>query len=234
MWRMADVAVGVFEAARRSEPVLSGGGAHDLMVHVDLASLRKRPGEGPAGVLDDGTLLDPSVIRRMACDSGVVFVARDEQGNTIDVGRRTRTIPSALRRALHMRDQGCRFPGCCNRRHVDGHHVKHWIDGGETKLGNLISLCRFHHRLVHEQAFEIRIVDGDFEFVDPRGKIIDRVPMRPIEAALVHAPCWPDPRLEPRKLLPRWDGSRVDYGWAIEGLMRAAPRRESRPRPAIC
>ena len=70
-------------------------------------------------------------------------------GPVLSVGRRTRTIPPHIRRALEERDRGCRFPGCASR-FTEAHHVRHWADGGETSLSNLLLLCRRHHRAVHE------------------------------------------------------------------------------------
>ena len=71
---------------------------------------------------------------------------------------------------MNARDKGCRFPGCTFQRYVDGHHIQHWVHGGETKLSNLVSLCRFHHRLVHEGKVEIqRLDDGAFRFLRPNG-----------------------------------------------------------------
>ena len=93
-----------------------------------------------------------------------------------NVGRRTRTISPGLRRVLNARDQGCRFPGCCNQRHVDAHHIHHWADGGETKPSNLLSLCRWHHRCVHEGGIQIRVLDdGALRFVRPDGNAVDSV-----------------------------------------------------------
>ncbi|MCZ6642259.1 MAG: HNH endonuclease signature motif containing protein, partial [Gammaproteobacteria bacterium] len=85
------------------------------------------------------------------------------------VGRKTRVIPSAIRRALKARDGGCQYPGCSQSRYVDGHQITHWADGGETKLDNLILICRHHHRLVHEFGYRILKTDTGFEFVKPEG-----------------------------------------------------------------
>jgi hypothetical protein len=95
---------------------------------------------------------------------------RDRHGaSVLDIGRRTRTIPPALRRALEARDRGCRFPGC-NLRFTDAHHVKHWADGGGTSLSNCILLCGFHHGLVHEGGWRVKFWgEGRPVFVDPRG-----------------------------------------------------------------
>ena len=95
----------------------------------------------------------------------------DEDGEPLNVGRKTRTISAPLRRVLNARDKGCRFPGCCNARYIDTHHIEHWANGGETKPSNLVSLCRFHHRAVHEGGIRIEILDdGALRFVKPNGR----------------------------------------------------------------
>ena len=115
-------------------------------------------------------------------------------GEVLDVGRRTRAVPTALRRALLDRDRSqCQFPGC-NSRHCDAHHVVHWADGGETKLANLASLCRFHHRAVHEEGFQV-VADaaGQFQFLRPDGVPL---PAEPPAASWEGAPLAPtDARL---------------------------------------
>ena len=98
----------------------------------------------------DGQWLPPDASRRLACDASLRLVKEDEFGNVLDIGRRSRVISSAMSRALMIRDGGCQFPGCCESRYVDGHHIKHWADGGETKLDNLVTLCRYHHRELHK------------------------------------------------------------------------------------
>lgn len=80
----------------------------------------------------------------LTCDSSLVRITETETGEPLDVGRKTRSIPPAIRRALNVRDSGCCFPGCAHKRYVDAHHVDHWADGGETKLSNLVTLCRPH------------------------------------------------------------------------------------------
>ena len=93
--------------------------------------------------------------RRVACDAGLVVLRHGSDGEVLDAGRRTRSVPTALRRALEDRDHGqCQFPGC-ESRHCDAHHVVHWADGGETRLSNLILACRFHHRALHEEGFRV-------------------------------------------------------------------------------
>src|SRR5512138_2848811 len=88
-------------------------------------------------------------------------------------GRKSRSIPAAIARALRARDGGCRFKGCDRTRFCAGHHVKHWVEGGETKLGNLLTLCTFHHTLLHEGGFGVTATDdGVFAFTRPDGSRI--------------------------------------------------------------
>ena len=88
----------------------------------------------------------------------------------LDVGRKTRTISPSVRRALEVRDRGCRFPGC-GLRFTDAHHIKHWADGGETALSNLLLLCSHHHRLLHEEGWSVEWwAVGQAAFIDPRGQ----------------------------------------------------------------
>ena len=99
----------------------------------------------------------------------MVTVRHAADGSVLDVGRKTRSIPPALRRALEARDRGCRFPGC-GLRFTDAHHVTHWADGGETSLANCLLLCSHHHRLVHEGGWQVRWWGQDQPvFIDPRG-----------------------------------------------------------------
>jgi hypothetical protein len=153
-----------------------GGERYQLVVHVDEAAVTG--GDG-ACALEDGPALAPETARRLACDASIVDL-RERSGEALSVGRKTRTIPPAMRRALQARDRGCRFPGCENRRFLDGHHVRHWARGGETKLGNLVLLCRYHHRCVHEGDYSIvQQADGSLSFRDPWGAPIPNVPRPP-------------------------------------------------------
>jgi len=159
-------------AMAAAEGEISGARAerYQVMVHVDPATLAAE-GEPGRSELEDGTRLSAETSRRLCCDASVVQVARGEKGEVLGVGRRTRTIPSALRRALEVRDRGCRFPGC-GLRFTDAHHVRHWADGGTTSLDNCLLLCRHHHRLVHEEGWTVqwRGEDGRAAFIDPRGR----------------------------------------------------------------
>ncbi|MSQ99548.1 MAG: HNH endonuclease [Xanthomonadales bacterium] len=94
--------------------------------------------------------------RRLGCDCAVVHWHENQNGELLNIGRKSRIIPPAIRRALHRRDGGCRFPGCTCTHYVDAHHIIHWADGGETSMENLVLLCRRHHRLVHEEGFAVQ------------------------------------------------------------------------------
>src|SRR5262245_46506344 len=160
------------------EKDLSGADRHQIVAHVDAETFRNRC----AGrcELEHGASIAAETARRLACDASVVRIVENAKGEPLDVGRKTRTIPPAIRRALNARDKGCRFPGCSFKRYVDGHHVRHWADGGETKLSNLVTLCRFHHRLVHEGRVVVRVLDdGAFRFIRPSGESFDS-PMLPV------------------------------------------------------
>jgi 5-methylcytosine-specific restriction endonuclease McrA len=140
-----------------------GGERYQVVVHADHAALAE-DGEGGCE-LEDGSAIAPETARRLACDASVT---RD--------GRKARTIPPALRRALKRRDRGCRFPGCENRRFLDAHHVHHWARGGPTTLENLVLLCRRHHRLVHQGGYAVD-TDGNFHY--PWGQLFLSAPALP-------------------------------------------------------
>lgn len=119
---------------------------YQVVLHVDEQALR-----GGAGRSD----LPIETVKRLSCDGSVVRVVENDRGEPLDVGRKRRTIPFAIKRALWSRDRGCTFPGCHNSRFVDAHHIRHWSEGGETSLDNLLLLCSHHHRLVHEGRYRI-------------------------------------------------------------------------------
>ncbi len=157
----AESLVAIAEHALARPPTgLVGGERNQLIVHVDAATLATdSPGASVTGpsacAIADGPGIAAETARRLACDCSLVPVVEDEGGRTLDVGRRTRSIPPAIRRALSVRDGRCQFPGCERHRFVDAHHLVHWAQGGATSLDNLVLLCRHHHRLVHEGGFSV-------------------------------------------------------------------------------
>lgn len=212
---------------------LNGGERTQIVVHVDAATLRDRT----AGrcELEDGPSLAAETARRLACDASVVTLIEDEQGEPLNIGRKTRSIPPAIRRALNARDRGCRFPGCTQTCYVDGHHIQHWADGGETRLSNLLTLCRFHHRQVHEGRVVIQILDdGAVRFVRPNGQSFDGVasghtPPLGDWTQLVAAHRLLGLRADRKTAATRWLGESMDYTIAIDSLLKKARRARDVP-----
>jgi hypothetical protein len=199
---------------------------YQVVVHVDAAVLADpaRPGQS---VLEDGARVSTETSRRLACEATRLDLRHATDGAVLDVGRRTRAIPPALRRALEARDRGCRFPGCGVRR-AQGHHIHHWANGGPTRLANLTLLCRVHHRAVHEGGYAVvRDADGRLHFSTPRGRPIPEVPAAPAvpldaSGALAAANQALGLAIDARTGLPSWCGERLDLGWAIDVLHPAA------------
>ncbi len=200
----------------------SRGDRYQVVVHVDAEAL-PAGGEGESW-LADGTHVSAETCRRLACDAARVVMRHAADGTVLDVGRRTRAISPALRRALEHRDGGCRFPGC-GRRLCDAHHVQAWADGGTTNLANTVLLCRRHHRAVHEEGFSMRLApDGTARFHRPDGRTLPQAPAlpetaeEPLAALAAHLASH-DVAVDASATLPDWWGDPVDYAWAIDWLL---------------
>jgi hypothetical protein len=224
----AGVGGGVVEGegeADSTSPVRSGTSAerYQVILHVGPQTLAHR------SELEPGIRVSAETSRRLCCDASVVRVthgrdARDglegegaREGSILDVGRRTRTIPPALRRALEVRDRECRFPGCSST-FCEAHHIRHWADGGETSLSNTLLLCRHHHRLLHEGRWTLQLsASGHPRFTSPRGE------------------SWEDYRsspIRPRGDRPRGDRPRGRQPGREQGTeCRRQPGRECRRQP---
>jgi uncharacterized protein len=219
----ADGMVSLAENFLAGNPATGNGGERfQVMVHVDQDPL------APDGVLsaslDDGTRVSAETFRRIACDCGLVALAGD--GAVLNIGRRARSIPPAIRRALALRDGGCRFPGCTHTRFLHGHHIRHWLAGGETSVSNLALLCTFHHHLVHEGGWTVaRGENGEVTFTGPDGRALTAEPPRQlVNDVLESLHEWAGDHgldLGPDSNLPLWDGTRPDYDWAVGALVRA-------------
>src|SRR5512132_3658491 len=154
------------------------GERYQVVVHVDAPALAEADQPGQS-VLEEGTRVSAETSRRLACDASRVVMRHDDAGRVVEIGARTRTIPPALRRALHHRDRGCRFPGC-GLPLGEGDHIRHWANGGPTTLSNLAMLCRRHHRSVHEEGYHVdRRPDGALRFQRPDGWVLPDVPPSP-------------------------------------------------------
>ena len=210
------------------------GERYQVVVHVDAAVLADTDQPGQS-VLEDGARVPAGTSQRLACDATRVVMRHDVDGRLLEVGARTRTIPPALRRALHHRDRGCRFPGC-GLPLGQGHHIRHWAQGGPTTLANLALLCRRHHRAVHEEGYQVeRQPDGELHFRRPNGWVIPDVldspdlPDDPV-AAIRARNEGNGLTLHARTALPLWLGGRLDVGYAIDVLQ---PRAATLPSGTV-
>lgn len=206
----------------------AAGERYQVVVHVDAAVLANAEASGQS-VVEPGARVSAETSQRLSCDASRVVMRHDRDANIIEVGARTRTVPPALRRALHHRDQGCRFPGCQSRL-GQGHHIRHWANGGPTTLSNLVMLCRRHHRAVHEEGFRLDRADsGDLEFYWPNGRPLPVVPqpaVAPIDpvAELRTANGSSGRHIDPNTSTPSWLGERLDLAYAIDVLHPLACR----------
>ena len=171
----ADALMLLTEQALGATPTAtSSADRYQVSVHVSAKALtgeldlKVDPEDAPQ--LENGVSLPLITAERLTCDGSIVPILENAKGEPLSVGRKTRTVPAALRRALKRRDKGCCFPGCEQIHYVDAHHIRHWAHGGETKLDNLVSLCRYHHRQLHEGGFEIECRGSDFTFKDALGR----------------------------------------------------------------
>jgi hypothetical protein len=199
----------------------TGAARHEVVVHVDIDALSE-DGAGERCELEDGEPLARDTARRLACDASILQVL-ERDGVPLKLGRKARTVPPAMRRALAARDRHCRFPGCTARRFIDAHHIRHWADGGATNLDNLVQLCGHHHRLLHEGRYRIASrPSGGLVFCRRDGRRIEACPARPSgRPAVLEATRRPD------ACVGLGTGERMHLGWAVEAMLDFAP-----PAPA--
>ncbi len=205
------------------------GERYQVVVHIDAHVLADADAPGQS-VLEDGAHVSAETSQRLACDASRVVMRHDPDGRVTEVGARTRTIPPALRRALQHRDNGCRFPGC-RLPFGQGHHIRHWGNGGPTTLSNLAMLCRRHHRAVHEEGYMVeRQPEGELRFRRPDGRLLPHVPppatvpTEPVETLRAQN----DARglhIDAQTSRPGWFGERLDLGYAIDVLHPLATSR---------
>ena len=243
----ADAVMALAHTALAAGPVdSSGDDRHLLVLHADPAALTgptANPAVDPAAGDDPGVTggvcriehgpgVDTATARRIACDAALVALINSAvPGEQLRLGRKTRKISPVLRRALRIRDGGCRFPGCHRRLHLQAHHIVHWLHGGLTDLDNLILLCRAHHMTVHEDGFTIEPTDqhphsdggggggggGGWEFRTPTRVPIPANPALPPDPA----PLDPDP-YHPDLIRPGWRGEPFHLTDSVSALCQAA------------
>jgi hypothetical protein len=168
----------------------------EIVVHIDAATLAGNHGD---------TGIPAEISRRLLCDAAIIPALDDQQGRTRELGHKSRVFAGALRRALLIRARGCcEFPGCTHRRYLEGHHVRHWIHGGETTMGNGLVVCTAHHAMLHSGGARVVATADGFQFLRPDGRPLrDEAPPRPGQLADTKAPP------------PTWDGEPVDYDAVI-------------------
>ena len=233
------------QEAQDGAVALKGHERCQVMLHVDVDTLRQHSGHSghngrnAHGERDEhgderkncrldqsNTWLHPDTARRLSCDASLVTVLKDSKGKVLNIGRRARIVPPKIRRALEVRDEGCcRFPGCSSKQYLDAHHIHHWAEGGETSLDNMVTLCRYHHRALHQGQFS---VDANLTFRDSRGRQI-AAGLRP--AWLRRGNRYDDPRhgnlsirhygenVSAETCITRWNGEQPDYSLAVYHLL---------------
>jgi hypothetical protein len=242
--RRADALAEIAESYLESGPASSSSAdRYQVMVHVNAEALESGDAnetsshvenghhvtavtsEGPRlceaqsaeaiSYVENGPHVTAVTSRRICCDSSVSKIVENGTGEPLSIGRKSRVIPPPMRRALKARDRICRFPGCTHQYFIDGHHIQHWADGGETSLDNLVQLCRHHHRLVHEGGFVCeKDATGKIIFKDQRGDLIENSGILPfIDPGSAVANL--KERLEDRHIhaetcVSRWDGALLD------------------------
>ena len=219
--RRADALALVAECALRADLDRgSAGDRYQVVLHVDAHAADPTQSQSVLELADGGIGVSAETSRRLSCDASAVVMREGADGSVLDVGRKTRTIPSAIRRALTARDSRCVFPGCTARR-CDAHHLVHWAEGGPTALDNLVLLCRRHHTIVHEQRFAVeRTATGEVAFHRPDGRRIEASPRL----------TWNGGQLLREGVSARslrcWDGTPFNVAYAIDVLHeRANPCR---------
>jgi hypothetical protein len=195
----------------------------EIVVTIPQAGLTGER-DDEVGSLASGQFVSAETARMLSCDAGIVRLTESPTGEVLSISRRTRSISAALKRALLERDHHCCYPGCTNQGWLHGHHIKHWANGGETKLSNLVLLCSSHHRLVHERNIRIELdAAGRARFYNQRGTLIEPHPRPP----------WKSPpgldtikienkragiSIDPSTNRSRWDGLPVQYDWCVHAL----------------
>ena len=229
---------------------------YQVVVHAGTGVLAgpaaPAPGRGPAGVsaetpaaparvpgdpadparchVEDGPAISVSTAQMVACTAALSWMTHGDAGAVLALGRRRRRPSSAIRRAARERDHcRCRFPGCESRR-TDLHHIRHWVNGGRTDLDNLISLCPWHHKVVHDRGYLIAAPPGGgtFAFYRPDGTPLPSSPPLPEPDGTIDAAH--DADITPDTIIPPWYGERLDLNHAIWACFANARTREERER----
>jgi hypothetical protein len=149
----------------------SGEGPHPTPTSVVLHLTPRTLAGREHGELEGGGVVHPETASRLLCHARVRWVEEDEGGNPLRVWTPRRVPPAWMLRHLRYRDRECRFPGCGARRYLVAHHIRWWGRGGRTELDNLVLVCTFHHKLVHERGWRLtRKRTGEVLWFRPSGR----------------------------------------------------------------
>ena len=199
----------------------------DVLLHDDPDAVSE---------LDDGVALAPETVRRLSCDASLMAVIRGDDGEPLTTGRRTRTIPRSVRRAVRARDKGCRFPSCGERVFIDADHIRHWSKKGPSTVSNVVELCWFHHRLVHEGGWTVRFLEGgEVIAVNPAGNVISSLvePCAPVRATVEHCNNAEGLAIDSKTITPNWWNDPLHLGDIVGGLEWLDERGDAAPGEGI-
>jgi hypothetical protein len=200
-------------AVDNGRPVVARNNTH-VIVHIEASSGAAR--------IEGGPEIPPATAERIACDADVQVLLHDKKRNRLYLGRRRRLATPAQISALAVRDgAGCRFPGCSHIRHLRAHHVRHWFHQGSTDLDNLVLVCGFHHRLVHDVGYGIRWDGGRWLFTRPDGTTVPEAgaPLDGNTESLIELNTRAELRITRDGLTPYWEGERLEPGPILERLL---------------
>jgi hypothetical protein len=212
---------------------LAGHERCQVVLHLDVETLKQAHNcscehHGPLNTPPhlDKQWISMENAKRLSCDASLLTVLEDKNGDVLNLSRNTRTVTPNLKRALDIRDETCQFPGCCESRYVDFHHIHHWMNGGETSKDNLVKLCRFHHRQLHMGNFSIEKLNVDgkqaLTFKASTGQVMEQNPKLPI-CTVEHYFERQWPTINSQTGVTRWMGEGMDYSMAIDALVARQP-----------
>lgn len=190
---------------------------YQVVIHVDA--------EGTRAEIENGPAIPPGTAERLACGSPLAALLTDREGNPLYLGRTRRLVSRALLAALRARDRAtCRFPSCTTRQRLHAHHILAWSRGGPTNLDNLVLLCPFHHRLIHEGGYRTALVGGHVQFLRPDGRTVPAVgpPLTGNVETLVELRTAAGLRPSNDTLTPTWSGERMDLDIILQRLLPEA------------
>lgn len=226
--RRADALARITESYLESgDQPSSSADRYQVMVHVSAETLTPdvsaETSASESCYIEDGPHVSAETAQRLCCDRSISRLVEDRHGTPLTIGRKSRVIPPSMRRALRARDKGCRFPGCTHTYSIDGHHIRHWANGGETSLDNLVLLCRRHHRLVHEGGFGCEREPGGRIFF--RNRLGERIsnsahesPTNPENPVHQLQEKLEDRRIHSKTCVTKWQGEKMDRALAVELL----------------